>query len=250
MKIVSAYFSPSNTTKTIVDEISKNLGEVVSQVNLLKMENEEILVSSDQLLVLGLPVFCGRIPPITVDRLARLKGDNTLVVAISVYGNRGFDDALRETCDILENNGFIVLSAGAFIAQHSIFTKIACGRPDKSDYDKIKEFCDLTTKKIGNVKFDKVNVSGNYPYKKFKPVPFTASANSKCNNCGKCVDVCPVNAIDKNNPSKTDSKKCISCTACIKICPQGARKFGAIATAAAPAFALKCAKRQEPEWFL
>ena len=54
------------------------------------------------------------------------------IVAV-IYGNRDYDDALLELADIAVEDGFEVVAAGAFIAQHCIFPKVANGRPDASD---------------------------------------------------------------------------------------------------------------------
>ena len=39
-----------------------------------------------------------------------------------------------------------------------------------------------------------------------------------CNNCGECVKVCPVSALEKTDFVKWDKNKCISCDECIKTC--------------------------------
>ena len=42
---------------------------------------------------------------------------------------------------------------------------------------------------------------------------------NKCVNCGKCVAVCPVNALEiKDKKVVWDDKKCVSCDACIREC--------------------------------
>ncbi|MCJ7687969.1 MAG: NADH-quinone oxidoreductase subunit NuoB [Clostridiaceae bacterium] len=47
-----------------------------------------------------------------------------------------------------------------------------------------------------------------------------------CNNCGKCISVCSVNAIKINtnangeNKVSVDNKKCIYCRNCVDICPE------------------------------
>ncbi|MEC4725580.1 glycyl-radical enzyme activating protein [Shewanella sp. D64] len=46
--------------------------------------------------------------------------------------------------------------------------------------------------------------------------------NSKCNSCGKCLDVCNVRAINLRGASLIDRDKCINCGACADICPNGA----------------------------
>lgn len=58
-----------------------------------------------------------------------------------------------------------------------------------------------------------------------------------CNQCGKCADVCPVEAIKKNAQGvyAIDRKVCIGCLACMDICPTGV-----IAKSHDNAFATKC----------
>jgi len=41
----------------------------------------------------------------------------------------------------------------------------------------------------------------------------------KCKGCGKCVDVCPVEAITIENKIAVISDDCIECGACVNECP-------------------------------
>ena len=66
-----------------------------------------------------------------------IHGNNTPAVAVCVYGNRDYDDALLEIKDTLNGNGFRTFAAGAFIGRHCIFPKVAEGRPDASDLEKL-----------------------------------------------------------------------------------------------------------------
>lgn len=66
----------------------------------------------------------------------------------------------------------------------------------------------------------------------------------------QCVIICPVNAILKENPIKTDKTKCIACTACIANCPTGARAFRVEGfDEAEKNFASKNAQRKESVFF-
>ncbi|MGC9114705.1 MAG: DUF362 domain-containing protein [Fervidicoccaceae archaeon] len=50
--------------------------------------------------------------------------------------------------------------------------------------------------------------------------------NKQCNQCGKCVSVCPTQAIQKiNGKIKVNTRECIACYACVILCPKEAIKI-------------------------
>ena len=67
-------------------------------------------------LLVVMPVYGGRLPAIAVQRLREIRGNDSPAIAVVVYGNRAYDDALLELRDILTANGFKVVAAAAFIA--------------------------------------------------------------------------------------------------------------------------------------
>ncbi|MDD2620512.1 MAG: 4Fe-4S binding protein, partial [Syntrophomonadaceae bacterium] len=72
-----------------------------------------------------------------------------------------------------------------------------------------------------------------------------------CSQCGACVEVCPVDAIDLENSALIDIKKCILCCACIKNCPENAltMKTGLVKNVAM-SMSQTCQNRKEPVFFL
>lgn len=54
---------------------------------------------------------------------------------------------------------------------------------------------------------------------------FRRKVSDRCNHCGRCVNSCPMNAINPNRPEETDHRECILCRNCEKICPEKAISF-------------------------
>ena len=255
LKISQAYFSPGSTTKKVVSQISSNFDGEVETYDLLVDcgEFKSKKFSEDELLIIGLPVFAGRIPQIVIDDLNKFKGDNTPVIPVVVYGNRDYDDALLELKDILDENGFKTIGAGAFLAQHSIFPVVASNRPDEKDIDEIDDFAKECIKKLDESieDLDEILVPGNKPYKEIKILPIMPIAGDGCIECGDCAAICPTEAIPIDHPSGTIDGKCNRCTACIYICPENVRAFPEpMFSGAQKEFAAKCSDRKEPEIFL
>ena len=45
---------------------------------------------------------------------------------------------------------------------------------------------------------------------------------AECAGCGRCIEVCPAEAIEPGKPPLFDLDECIGCFCCAEICPQGA----------------------------
>jgi len=43
-----------------------------------------------------------------------------------------------------------------------------------------------------------------------------------CEKCTGCVDICPVNAIERKENLEIDESKCIDCGACVSVCKHDA----------------------------
>ena len=57
---------------------------------------DPIALPQDALILLAAPVYGGRVAPTALERLARLRGQGQAAVAVVVYGNRDYEDALLE----------------------------------------------------------------------------------------------------------------------------------------------------------
>lgn len=251
MKIQAMFFSPTGTTKKIVTTIKDSLSKNAKNHNLehemmpdydftllseIDIENTNIHFSKDSIVILGVPVYAGRVPNILLKFLKKVTAESALCIPIVVYGNRNYDDALIELKDILSNNGFIPVSAGAFIGEHAFSYTLAKARPDQEDIESAVDFSKLIYKKIFEDKnISSVEVRGHFPYRAYyrplnpekQPVDIrkvTPKTNSKCTDCKICVSLCPMGSIDSTDVSILNGI-CIKCGACIKACPVQAKYF-------------------------
>ncbi len=227
-KLICIYFSATDTTRMYVDLLSKALGyHAAESVNLADNLAVKLpALSSDDVLVLAAPVYGGRLPQAVAQRFRELKGPGIKSIAMVVFGNRDYDDALLELTDILTEGGFDVIGAGAFVARHSIFPKVAAARPDDEDIRSVTKFAAQCRKTIENGCTGQLKVKGKHPYKKTAAVGLCPVGDPRrCDRCLRCVKKCPVGAISDSDPCKTDSKLCISCGRCISVCPTHTRHY-------------------------
>ncbi len=251
MKVTTLYFSATYTTRRVVEAVATTIsGEVVAYDITNDPATNEITIPADELLVVGVPVYAGRVPAMAVERLRRFKGHNTPVILVVVYGNRHYDDAVLELHDIITACGFRTIAAGAFIARHSIFPKVATSRPDADDIAQIKDFATTATALLADGCGD-IELPGNKPYKVPGGIPIWPTASRKCTACGACARLCPARAIDAASPRWVDKEKCIKCGRCIVVCPAKARRFYGIkySLAAARFNSVFAARRENEMWF-
>lgn len=217
------YFSPTGGTKKVADILVGNLGGGVCEVDIC-CDIEKMTLQAEDVCLVSVPSFAGRVPQVAVERLKKISGNGAKAILNCVYGNREWDDTLTELQDTLVSCGFVCVAAVAAVAEHSIFRQFAAGCPDADDARELAEFARQITAKLNSGVFGKLELAGSHgTYKEVGPMPFKPEANENCDRCGICAAGCPVGAIDKADPRKTDKNRCISCMRCQYICPKHAR---------------------------
>jgi ferredoxin len=264
MKIRSlklVYFSPTGTTKAVLQGIARGIGhDTVELIDITRPDAREqpLQTSEDDLLVVGVPVYMGRVPALLTGWLHAIQARNTPVVAVVVYGNRVYEDALIELTDLLTECGCRTIAGAAFIGEHSFSsteTPTARGRPDASDLTHAETFGRTIQEKLRAIssvdRMPEVTIPGCRPYRgdsTLWAVDFI-DVSDECDQCGVCAEGCPVGAIDPEDSRAIDTGRCITCCACIKHCPVHARtmKPGLVRDASMRLHTLY-SERKEPEF--
>ena len=257
MKVLhNIYFSAKGRTKTCAECISAEIDMETKTYNWLKNSCNDLLeIPNEDVLLFCMPVYGGFIPQICAHMANNLKGNDTPAIIVAVYGNRHYDDALLQMKDILTVQGFKVIAAGAFLAEHSIFPAVATNRPDEKDKAAMVEFAAnskriLATEDLNSCMEIEVPGTRGYDVFSYGGVALKPETNDECIKCGACAKICPQKAINVDQLCEINIEKCISCGACITVCPTGARNYqGEVYQQVQSDFKKKCSLYRKPETY-
>lgn len=224
-KISLITFSPTGTSLMVGEQIANEFeGEKVS-IDLCEEIIGDIQMDREDIAIISLPCYGGRIPTTAKERLRRIFGNGARAIVCVTYGNRAFEDALLELADTVTENGFQVIAGCAAVTEHNIMHVFGQGRPDGEDLEEIQQFSKEVVKKLKEKRFDELHIPGNRPYKELHAAKTNILVDeTTCISCGICASKCPVKAISADG-LHVDMDVCINCMRCIKICPKKSRKI-------------------------
>ena len=252
MKLCKIVFSPTGGTKKVADCVASGLEGDASALDLcdVTFDPAAAALAQDDVAVIAVPSFGGRVPAVAAERLGRVRGNGARAVLLCVYGNRAYEDTLIQMVDVAQQAGFQVIAAVSAVAEHSIVRAYAAGRPDGKDRSELGEFGARILQKAEAGDVSPVEVPGNRPYKKAGSA-FAPKGSSACVSCGLCSKKCPAGAIDAAHPRATNKDACIGCMRCVSACPQQARKLNPLMVkVAATALKKACADPKANELFI
>ena len=149
MSIYSIYFSPTQGTKNITNTLAQGIG-IYQEIDLCEYTDPipERVFSENDICLIGVPSYGGRVPRTAVERINGFKGNGASAILVVSYGNRDYDDTLIELFDVVKSQGFTCIGGVAAIAEHSIMHQFASGRPDMDDMNQLKRFAKEVKEKI------------------------------------------------------------------------------------------------------
>lgn len=252
MKIHQITFSPTGGTRRVCEYICEGIDTKTLVTDLCVKEEQIRLpdIHEEDLVVIAMPVFAGRVSALAVERLKRIQSNHARCAVVAVYGNRAYDDTLLEMQDVATEMGFRIVAAVSAVAEHSIARVYAAGRPDAEDRRELAAFGAAIINKVeGSDTYKPLALPGNRPYRAGNTGPFP-TADEQCTDCGTCQELCPTDAISADNLRSVNKEACISCMRCLSVCPTKARNIGPVEIMVTEKLKTLCATRKSNELFV
>lgn len=237
--IHGVYFSPTGNGRKITEFLCFTLANYLAgggtslpikynNLNSEESRNKEYVFGSNDIVVIAMPTYAGRVPNVLRNFLETgFNGNGAVCIPVVTYGNRDYQYSLLELAALMKKSGFKNIAGAAFIGQHPFSQKLGCGRPDMGDVKTISRFGMAIAEAIikGDPKefvpegdpdaityYTPLGIDGT-PAKFLKACP--VQDDMRCTDCGRCYLICPVASKDF----------CIKCMACVKYCHATALGF-------------------------
>lgn len=254
-RICTVTFSPCGNVSDVAQFLAQKLSTRLSlpvetyDFTLPRQRTRDFIFQATDLVLVGTPVYAGRVPNKIMPYIQdHFQGNGGIAIPLVAFGNRSYDNALIELCNLLEHNAFHTIAAAAVSTSHSFSDQIGHERPDFSDFELLRTFAaQICSKLSGPVDrfssdrctaflFPPVDVPGENPPTTYytplevdgKPAKFLKAVPKthpdRCQQCGLCATKCPMGSIDEKDPAIITGI-CIKCQACVRSCPTHAKYF-------------------------
>lgn len=240
MKIMLIYFSATGNTKKIAGVIKERCEELGAEIDIwditpLETRQKNIDISPYDALIFGFPVHSLRAPRVCREWLENLPGQGKKCATFFTYGGFWLEPVHYTTKQILDKQGFILVSSAQFLGAHTYNRggwKAMVNRPDSSDFAFAREYAARTFLRFkgedpGKIEgfpipaFSDEEMDGfeQFRFKLLEHPP--ARGDDECCLCGLCEEACPTGAMNAESGT-ADMEKCIVCLRCMSVCPEDA----------------------------
>ena len=94
MALYQIYWSPTGGVKQVIEHLGCHWTEEKISIDILDDNFSNMILKEDDICIIGVPVYGGRVPPLATSVLQQLHGHRAKTILVAVYGNRAYEDAL------------------------------------------------------------------------------------------------------------------------------------------------------------
>ena len=198
-RVAGLYYSPVGGTAIMTERLARSIKDVLDDCSpeditvechdLLKEQTAGIKVDEETIVVIGMPVYVGKIPLPAANVLRGIKGNGAMTLTAVSYGGRSYGNALFELNSLAEDCGFRPIGAGAFLISYMARRNSATSSAPALDIESMAEFSNAASAKIKRltgceieelkIKPAPLEVSGRMPVHKISRISPKAAATAQ-----------------------------------------------------------------------
>jgi ferredoxin len=241
MKTTIFVFSGTGTSLAVANELSKELGDT-TLISIAKYNQQEEVFVEDEIVGFVFPCNFGGLPHIVKDFVTRVKMDRAQYVfsIITAGGSAGrglhiLNKLMIKKGKALNYGKSIVIASNYIVTWYSGMIKSDKGKIEKNikvSEERIKQFAqDIREEKTYVEKGSLLGyivphiISPKKIIHDTRPLDRDFNAGERCNGCGVCKKVCPVQNIRLVNKKPEYMHNCQRFMACMQYCPQQAIQY-------------------------
>lgn len=157
-RVTGIYYSPVGGTAIMTERLARRIGKLLSDssseeisvecCDLLRDDLSGMTIDDETIVVIGMPVYVGKIPLPAIKAIEQISGNGAMAVAAVSYGSRSYGNALFELKTIAEDLGFKLVGAGAFLISYMAIRGSSNSMNPSLDLDSMGDFSRAVSDKI------------------------------------------------------------------------------------------------------
>lgn len=235
--MLGVYFSGTGNTRHCIELFVKELDKVAKCISI---EDEEVIekIDKNNFIVLGYPIYYSNLPKIVrdfiLDNKENFKGKKIFIIAtMGLFSGDGTGCSAR----LLTKYGAEIIGGLHLKMPDCIGDVKSLKKTLKENKNLVEQADEKIKKSANNLKNGKATQDGLgiayhlaglfgqrlWFYGKTKSYTDKLKINlEKCNGCGSCVRLCPMENLSMKNGQAISGQRCTMCYRCISNCPQQA----------------------------
>ena len=199
-RVTGLHYSPVGGAAVMTERLARSIKAMLDDCSpeditvechdMLREQAAGIKVDEETVVVIGMPVYVGKIPLPAAEALRKISGNGAMTIASVSYGGRSYGNALFELKSLAEDCGFRPIGAGAFLISCMARRGGSHGFATALDGEAMTEFSKAAAAKIRRlagceieelkIKPAPLEVSGKMPVHKISRIsPRAAAAAQK-----------------------------------------------------------------------